>query len=378
MENFTIYNPVKLHFGKNVLENLPASAAQYGNRILLIYGKDSIKKSGLYEKIINLLKDFEVVEYQGIKSNPIIEDVNAAAKIARQNQVDLIIAVGGGSVIDSAKVIASAIYYDGDAWDIMTNKIAVENSKPLFAILTLAATGSEMNAFAVVQNKKTMEKIGWGNPPLSFPKESFLDPMLTYTVSAKYTAYGMADMIAHSLEAYFGDGYSPLSDNFVIANIKEVIQAGKPLLNELNNYDLRARIMYAGTIALNGTMSNGKKYADWGVHSLGHILSLLYDMPHGASLTIAYPAWMKIHSVALADKIIKLGKEIFMVDTVDETISEFEKLFLAFDCPIRIGDWGIPKSDFETIEKYFIKNKVDGMVHKFNDTMRTEVLELMF
>jgi len=377
MENFVIYNPVKLRFGKGVLEHLPKSAARHGKRILFIYGKNSIKESGLYQQIIQLLNGFEIIEYQGIKSNPVIEDVNKAAALGREKNADMILAVGGGSVVDSAKVISAAMHYEGNAWDIMKGLHTPEKATPLLAVLTLAATGTEMNPYAVVQNHKTQEKIGWGCP-FTYPVESFMDPMLTTTVPKDYTAYGIADMIAHSLEAYFGAGKSQLSDAFVIANIREIIEAGLPLLEDLQNYDLRARIMHAGTVALNGTLTQGKLFADWGVHDIGHILSLLFDMPHGTSLTIAYPAWMRFQSETLADKITFLGKGIFGVDSVEETIEAFEKLFTQLSCPIRISEWGISPEEKPNILKLFIKNQVNGLAHELSDEDRKAILNLMY
>lgn len=377
MENFNIFNPVKVHFGKDVIKNLPSSLGSEKRNILLVFGKNSIKKSGLYQKVMDQLSSYNVIEYSGIKSNPIIEDVNAAAAIARQNNVDAIIAVGGGSVIDTSKVISVAQHYDGDAWDIMKNQYKPQKASPVYAVLTLAATGTEMNAFAVVQNHETQEKIGWGCP-LTYPKESFLDPQLTTTVPANYTAFGMVDIIAHSLESYFGKGESPLSDAFVIANIKEVASIAKSLMNDLTNYDLRARILLSGTVALNGTMTYGKAYGDWGVHALGHGLSLLYDMPHGASLSIAYPAWMKHHKDKLQDKILMLGKGVFDVNTVDETIESFEHLFQEIGSPIRISAYGIEESEKGNILAYYKEKQVNGSTHLLQDADREHLLELMW
>lgn len=377
MENFTLYNPVKLFFGSNALDKLPAQAKPLGKKILLVYGKNSIKTSGLYDQIISLLHDFEIIEFQGIKSNPIIEDVNKAAALAAKHNVDIILAVGGGSVIDSAKLISVAQHYDGDAWDIMKRKYEPKKATPLLAVLTLAATGTEMNPFAVVQNHKTEEKIGWGCP-LTFPIASFLNPELTITVSADYTAYGLADMVAHVLEAYFGHGNAPLSDQFAFSIIKEIINAGIPLMEDLKNYELRARAMYAGTVALNGLLTSGKISADWGVHSLGHTLSMLYDMPHGASLTIAYPAWLKLQANRLEDKIIKLGEEVFGTSDVNMTIHLLEEFFINIGCPICCEDYGISINDKPKILDLFLKNKVNGVVHQLNDDDRKTVLDLMF
>jgi len=185
-------------------------------------------------------------------------------------------------------------------------------------------------------------------------------------------------MIAHSLEAFFGAGDSPLSDAMVVSTIKEIIDAGVPLLEKLDDYELRARVMYAGTVALNGTLTNGKLFADWGVHDLGHILSLLYDMPHGASLTIAYPAWMKLMAAKLDSRIRYLGKGIFGVDDTAGTIRAFEELFNRLGCPVRLPEKNIDIDKKDEILQLFLRNKVDGLVHKLSDEDRKKVLELMF
>ncbi|MCD6598819.1 MAG: iron-containing alcohol dehydrogenase, partial [Bacteroidales bacterium] len=207
MENFIAYNPTRLHFGKDVTNILGRTAKQYGKRVLLIYGQGSVKKYGYYDQIMGQLgkAGLEVIEYPGIKPNPVVEDVDAAAELGRKEEIDVIVALGGGSVIDSAKITALAIASGKKAWDIMKNKVILRNSTPLITVLTLAATGTEMNAAAVIQNHETGEKIGLVNE-LNFPKHSFLDPQFTVSVPLDYTAYGVADLIAHALEAYFGEG----------------------------------------------------------------------------------------------------------------------------------------------------------------------------
>jgi alcohol dehydrogenase YqhD (iron-dependent ADH family) len=377
MENFIMYNPVKLRFGTDAMDSLAQEVKALGKKGMLVYGKGSIHKSGLYQRIKTLLNGVELVEYQGIKPNPLVDDVNQAAQLARKEKVDFILAVGGGSVIDSAKVISVAMHYDGDAWDIMKRKHNPTQATPLLAVLTLAATGTEMNPFAVLQNHDTQEKIGWGCP-LTYPKVSFLDPSLTTTVSADYTAYGIVDMIAHSLEAYFGYGDSPLSDAFAITNIREIMDAGSLLMQDLENVELRARILYAGTMALNGLLTHGKSSADWGVHSLGHILSLEYDVAHGASLSIAYPAWLKAKSTQLTEKISKLGEGLFGTRDVAMTIHQLEAFFLSIGSPITCEDADISPDAKDRILELFHKNKVGGVVHSITDKEKKEILALIF
>jgi alcohol dehydrogenase YqhD (iron-dependent ADH family) len=285
MENFIANNPTTIHFGKDVVSELGKVAKETGKKALLMYGKGSVLQNGSYDQTKKQLlqNHIEIVEYNGIKPNPVVENVIEAANFGIRHKVDFIVAVGGGSVIDSAKITAIAIADRVDPWLIMKYSHKAQNALPLIAVLTLAATGTEMNPVAVLQNHKTGEKLGYGNP-LIYPRHSFLDPEFTTSVPATYTAYGIVDLIAHSLESFFGKGEATLSDRFVEAIIKEAFENGPKLMENLSDYDLRAKIMWAATNALNGLTSYGRTSGDWGVHGLGHILSLLYDTPHGASL----------------------------------------------------------------------------------------------
>jgi len=380
MENFTLYNPTCLYFGKDVTEKLGKTVSQIGKKVLLVYGKGSVKQSGAYDAVLNQLQSVnaQLFEYGGIKSNPIIEDVDAAAKLGRENQVDVVIAVGGGSVIDSAKIISIGIGVEHGSWDFMSGKAKPSKAVPLIAVLTLAATGTEMNPYAVVQNNKTLEKIGYGHK-LIYPAYSFLDPAFTLSVPANYTSYGITDLIAHSLEAWFGKGDASLSDRFIVAIIQEAMKYGALLMKELNNYDLRARIMYAATSALNGLTSYGKVSPDWGVHSIGHSLSVLFDVPHGASLSIAYPAWLKLQKERIPERIKELGVALFNADNVDDTIYKLEYFFKTIESPLSLKEAGYPLSSEET-EKLIdtmMKNKVGGLAHPLSPEDYPKLVELM-
>lgn len=379
MENFIAYNPTKLHFGKGVVNGLGKVIAGYGKRVLLVYGRGSIKRNGIYEKVIGQLKNInaEVFEYHGIKPNPIIEDVDAAAKLGRENKVDVILAVGGGSVIDSSKIISITIPVNHTGWDFYEGKAKPQSAIPLVSVLTLAATGTEMNPFAVTQNHKTKQKLGYGNE-LTYNRHSFLDPEHTYSVPRNYTAYGIADLIAHSLEAYFGAGDATLSDKLVFAIINEAKEFGEALLNDLGNYDLRAKIMYAATMALNQTTMYGRVSGDWGVHSIGHVLSLLYDVPHGASLSIVIPAWLKFHRNKISDRIAFLGQNIFGVKTAEETIEAFETYFKSITCPIRLREISKGNESKEEILKVMNLNKVGGANHKLSNEDHAKILDLFW
>lgn len=379
MENFVLYNPTKLHFGQNVLNDLAKTLGKYGNKVLLIYGKNSIKENGIYAKVMSELKSMnaEVFEYSGIKSNPVVEDVDFAARLGRNYNVDVVLAVGGGSVIDSAKIISITIPVSHSAWDFYSGLKKPSKAVPLVAVLTLAATGTEMNPYAVLQNHKTKQKLGWGNP-LCYPKHSFLDPQFTFSVPKNYTSYGIADLIAHSFEAYFGKGDASLSDKIVFSIIREAMEYGPALLKDLKNYELREKILYASTLALNGITLAGRSGGDWAVHDIGHVLSLLFDTPHGASLSIAYPAWLKIMKDRIPVRIYELGKALYDVENADETIARTEKFFKSIGCPVKFEEIGIGKENQQHILDVMLLNKVSGMNHKLSNEDLAEILTLMF
>ncbi|MCD4711328.1 MAG: iron-containing alcohol dehydrogenase [Bacteroidales bacterium] len=379
MNNFIAFNPVKLHFGKDVVKDLGSSAAQLGKRALLVYGGGSVLRNGSYNDTKEQLRmhEIDITEFTGIKPNPRVEDVMEAARIGREAEVDMVVAVGGGSVIDSAKIIAICIADDCDAWEVMTGKHEPAAARPLIAVLTLAATGTEMNAVAVLQNGETMEKIGYKNE-LIYPVHSFLDPTYTQSVPADYTAYGVIDLVAHALEAWFGKGEATLSDRFVISIIKEAMEFGPALMKDTGNYKLRANIMWAATNALNNLTMYGRESGDWGVHALGHVLSFLYDTPHGATLSIIYPAWMRVLKERAGDRITQLGRELFDVETVDETIESLQTYFKSLGGPVRCQEAGIDESKKEEILNLMNRNRAEGFNFRFSDGDRKTVLDYMF
>jgi len=368
MDNFIAHNPTSLHFGKGVIETIGKTVRPFGSKVLLVYGKGSVKRSGLYNRIITQLNEAGAIifEYDGIQPNPLVEDVDKAAAIGRDNKVDFILAVGGGSVIDSAKIISITIPVNHSAWKFYEYKAKPFKAVPLIAVLTLAATGTEMNPFAVLQNPATGRKDGYGSP-LCFPVHSFLDPEVTYTVPADYTAYGIADLIAHCFENYFGKGDCSLSDRFITAILADAMEWGPKLMNNLHGYDERAAIMYDATMALNLMTSYGKAGGDWGVHGMGHILSLLHGVAHGASLSILFPAWMKLLRERAGKQISKLGTDLFGNADVDATIARFEEFFTLIGSPVRLSQVGIGEEKFEEIIKLMIRNKAEGSNYKMTE-----------
>ncbi|MCD4793845.1 MAG: iron-containing alcohol dehydrogenase [Bacteroidales bacterium] len=368
MENFIAYNPTAIHFGKDVINEISKIIKLYGNKVFLIYGKGSVVKHGYYNLIVEKLikAGIEITEYSGIKPNPVETDVREAVEVGINNNVEIVLALGGGSVIDSAKAIAVCIPENLDVWDVVKSKVVPQKALPIFTILTLAATGTEMNPYAVIQNHKTNEKIGFGYD-LMYPKHSFLDPKFTYTVPKNYTAFGIVDIIAHAFENYFGYGESPLAERFVASIVKESMHYAPLVLKEPKNYDYRANIMLQSTYALNGTTVIGKAGGDWGVHNIGHILSLLYDTPHGASLSVAYPAWLKLMSNKIPEKIKKLSELIFNTDDINTFINNLEFFFRSINAPINLIEAGIGYDKKDEIINLMKKNKVSGYHYSFDD-----------
>ena len=380
MENFTAYNPTKIFFGKDSIDKIHKNIKKHGSKALIIYGKKSAKKYGYFNEIISQLQktNIKYIELGGIKANPILNKVKEAVDVCKTNKIDFIIALGGGSVIDSAKIIALAYANNQDPWKIMKYEQTPIKTIPIVVVLTFSGTGSEMNNATVIQNSETHEKIGYVNP-LIFPTESYLNPNFTLSVPKAQTAYGISDIIAHSLEAFFADGDSPLSDKFVATIINEVMEIAPLLLNNLNNYEYRERIMWAATLALNGTLYHGRKSSgDWGVHSIGHVFSYLFDTPHGASLSITYPAWLKHMTAKIPKRIKTLG---FLVSgkhlNCDETIELFVNFFKLINSPISLNEIELCKEDVHILKKYLIHTKASGMNHKLNNNDYIDIINFM-
>jgi alcohol dehydrogenase YqhD (iron-dependent ADH family) len=379
MKSFIAYNPTKLFFGRNAVGDLGEQSAGYGQHALLVYGGGSVFRNGSYGDTRKQLeqKQIRITEFRGIKPNPLVDDVMEAARLGREQGVDMVVAVGGGSVIDSAKIIAICIPEACDAWELMTGKYEPSVSLPLITVLTLAATGTEMNPAAVLQNKRTGQKIGLRHA-LNYPTLSFLDPSYTLTVPADYTAYGIVDLVAHCLEAWFGEGDATLSDRFVIAIIREAMEFGHALLSQPDNYDLRAKIMWAATNALNNLTLYGRTSGDWGVHALGHVLSFLFDTPHGATLSVIYPAWMKLIRERDEGRIGQLGKELFGKQDAGTAIDGLEGFFNSLGSPVRCPAAGIGPERREEILELMNWNRAQGSHHKLSDADRGMILSHAF
>jgi hypothetical protein len=385
MENFIYYNPTRIIFGKNEIDRVGTEAATFGKKALLIIGKGSAKKSGLFARVVSDLNmhGIKSVTYEGIKSNPTFQDADEAVALAKEEKVDMVIAIGGGSVIDSAKAIAMGYYVDHSVWDFYLQKAKPSKALPILCVLTLAATGTEMNSSTVLQDTEGGMKKGFSAPCL-FPTISILDPTLTYTVPNNYTAYGIADLISHCLEIYFGKGDAPLSDYYIASILKLATEYGPKVLAEPDNYEARANIMWLATNALNGSLVNGKGSGDWGSHLLEHTLSVLYDIPHGAGLSIVFPAWLKFFAKQNQSRLAFLGKMVFdITDGTEESqasgfIEHLEKFFQSIKTPIRLKEVNINASEEATILENFKINKASGRVFSMGSEEHKQILAKMW
>ncbi len=385
MDNFTFYNPTKLIFGKGQVDALKEQVPQYGKKVLLVYGGGSIKKSGLYDQVMEKLNAVgaEVFELPGVEPNPRLSTARKGVEICKKENIDLVLAVGGGSVIDCSKTIAGGATYEGDVWDLITKKAELENALPLGTVLTLAATGSEMNSGAVITNWETHEKYGWGSP-LLFPKFSILDPVNTFTVPKNQTVYGIVDMMTHVFEQYYhGQSNTPLQDRMCEAVLKTVMETAPKLLEDLENYAYRETILYNGTIALNNMLRMGTT-GDWGSHNIEHAVSAIHDIPHAGGLAIILPNWLKYTMEKGKVKTKQLAIRVFDVDPEGKTdeeiaelgIQELRKFWSSLGAPETLADYDIDSSTLDDISEKAMARGTFGGFYSMEKQDVKKILEM--
>ncbi|MBS5911312.1 MAG: iron-containing alcohol dehydrogenase [Paenibacillus macerans] len=364
MDNFVFRNPTKLIFGKNQLEALKTEVPAYGKKVLLVYGGGSIKRSGLYDKVLAVLGEIgaEVTELAGVEPNPRLSTVRRGVELCKTKGIELVLAVGGGSVLDCSKAIAVGAKFDGDIWDIVDRKAAATAALPLGTVLTMAATGSEMNGGSVITNEATQEKQGWGSP-FAFPAFSILDPQNTFSVPKDQTVYGMVDMMSHVLEHYFHKATNtPLQDGFCEALLRTVIETAPKLIADLESYEHRETILLCGTMALNGVLNMGYS-GDWATHNIEHAVSAVYDIPHGGGLAILFPNWMKYNLKHDVSRFKRLAVNVFDVDPEGksdeavalEGIEALRSFWSSIGAPSRLADYGIDDSKLEVMADKAVK-----------------------
>lgn len=365
MQNFDYMTPTRLIFGRDAIAKLPEVMTQFGKKILLTYGGGSIKKIGLYQKVLEMLKGYDIVELPGIQPNPKYDpSVLDGVRLCKKHNVDVILSVGGGSVLDCSKAIAAGAKYDGDPWDLISYKVKAKAALPIVDIITLAATGSEYDCGGVISRTETNDKIGYIDP-LLFPVVSILDPVYTFTVSKKQTAAGIADAMNHTIEQYFVEDSTLLNDGFCESMLRSLMTNGRKCLENPEDYTARAEMMLACTYGCNGILALGNSYSGWPCHGIEHALSAYYDITHGEGLAIITPRWMHhILSERTMDRFVKYGINVFGIDptlpkqeiagkAIDATYEFFESI----NIPMHLREVGIDDSRIDEMAHHIAVNE---------------------
>ncbi len=381
MKNFMYHIPTKVHFGKGAISNLPDSIKEYGNKVLLVYGGGSIKKLGIYDEAVKLMNEngIEFIELSGVEPNPRVETADKGAKLCKKHNVEVVLAIGGGSTMDCAKAIAAGAYYDDTIWDFVSGKSKIGKVLPIITIVTLAATGSEMDTSAIITKWETNEKAGLSGPNLR-PKVSILDPEYTFSVSKYQTAAGTADIISHVLEVYFNNNPGAfLQSKFCEAVLKTCFKYGHVAYNEPENYEARANLLWSASWAINGLCTKGAPVG-WSVHSMEHELSAYYDITHGIGLAILMPHWLR-HMLRKenAYKYVEFGVNVLGIDpTLDEmdiankAIDVLANYLKDMDLPTTLTEVGIDETYFDIMAEKAGK----GLANAFIPMDKDDVLAI--
>lgn len=383
MQNFDYMTPTRLIFGRDAIAKLPEVMTQFGKKILLTYGGGSIKKIGLYQKVLEMLKGYDIVELPGIQPNPKYDpSVLDGVRLCKEHNVDVILSVGGGSVLDCSKAIAAGAKYDGDPWDLISYKVKAKAALPIVDIITLAATGSEYDCGGVISRTETNDKIGYIDP-LLFPVVSILDPVYTFTVSKKQTAAGIADAMNHTIEQYFVEDSTLLNDGFCESMLRSLMINGRKCLENPEDYTARAEMMLACTFGCNGILALGNSYSGWPCHGIEHALSAYYDITHGEGLAIITPRWMRhILSERTMDRFVKYGINVFGIDptlpkqeiagkAIDATYEFFESI----NIPMHLREVGIDDSRIDEMAHHIAVN--EGLDKAYAPLTEQDIKEIL-
>lgn len=381
MNNFRFCVGTEILFGKDQENRLPGVLKQYGTRVLITYGGGSIKRNGLYNRVKTLLHEFELFELSGIEPNPRIESVNEGVKLCKEHQIDVILAIGGGSTIDCSKLIAAGVYYEGDAWDLVLDSSKITNALPLCTILTLAATGSEMDNCGVISNLTTKEKLGFASAHC-LPKTSILNPENTYTVPKHQTAAGAADIMSHIFEVYFSNHRAAVAERISEGLLKTVIEYAPIAMQEPENYNARAQLMWASTLAINGLCSAGKGGA-WSCHPIEHELSAYYDITHGVGLAIVTPRWMRyVLNESTLDQFVSYGVNVWDFDSsmdpwdlANAAIDRTYDFFASLGIPMTLDEVGIDATHFEAMAEHAVE--FGGLAHAYVPLTKEDVVQIL-
>ena len=360
MKDFVFHNPTKIVFGEGTVSQIGDEARAYGKKALLVYGMGSVKTNGVYDQVVSSLQEagLEIVEYPGVKSNPLMSYARDGVELAKKEQVDVVVALGGGSVIDTSKSICAGAVTETDIIEFFVFTSTVETALPLLTVLTIPAAGSEMNGGMVLTNDETLDKLGTCNYPPLYPRVSILDPTVTYTIPADYTAFSAADAMSHLLEGYWShqDEWTPIQDRYVEGLCKSIMEAAERTLANPTDYQGRATLMWAATMAFNDLSSSGVGPIYFPCHMLEHPLSAIYDIPHGAGLSITMLAWTAYAAENCnTARIAQLARNIMGVTEDDdlaaakegiETFRQWLEKIGSYTC---FADAGIPESDIDKI-----------------------------
>ncbi len=372
MNNFTFQNPTKLIFGSGTIAKL-AKEIPLDKKIMITFGGGSVKQNGVYEQITEALKGHSYIEFWGIEPNPSVETLRKAIVIGKEEKIDFLIAVGGGSVIDGTKLISSAIPYNGDPWELVLNPLLIQKMIPHASVLTLPATGSEMNRGAVISNKETHEKVAFYS---SHPQFSILDPLVTFSLPDYQIACGLADTFVHVVEQYLTTvGQSLLMDRWAESILQTLVEIAPKIKANPHDYDLMSQFMLCATMALNGFTSMGVSQ-DWASHIIGHEITALHGLTHGHTLAIILPGTMFIMKKQKWNKILQLGERVFKISNgdealrVDKTIELTEQFFRSLGLETKLHELGIGEETILKIKNRFLKEEtvlgeaqnIDGVI----------------
>lgn len=358
MQNFVFHNPTKILFGNGTIPSIGDETVLFGKNILLVYGSGSIKKNGLYDQVMQSLHSAggNVTEHGDVQSNPLLSHTHTGIQLAKENKCEVVCAVGGGSVIDEAKAICAGSTVQHDVWKFFTGKKSIKSTLPLTTVLTLAASGSEMNSGMVITNDSTEQKFGFANKHL-YPKTSILDPQATCSVPANYTAYGAVDAIAHVLEFYFTteDPYTPVQDRLMEGLIINAMESCNRVLANLDDYQARADLMWTATLALNGLTGAGLGKVGFPMHMIEHSLSAFYNVPHGAGLSAVIPGWMRYQARHIPKRFSQFAERVFDIrqgtaqDKASKGINKLTEWFTFINSPTTITHLNIPAENISRI-----------------------------
>lgn len=362
MFNFSYQNATRIVFGKDQIREL-AHLVPKDKKVLLIYGGGSIKRNGVYQQVVNALASVSFVEFAGVEPNPAFETLMRATALVKEQGIEYILAVGGGSVIDGAKFVAAAAVFNGDPWDILAKGAKVTTAVPLGCVLTLPATGSESNGNSVVTRYETQQKLAFSSE-LVFPQFAILDPTVTYSLPPKQVANGVVDAFVHVMEQYLTYPVNaPVQDRFAEGLLQTLIEEGPKALAEPENYDVRANVMWAATMALNGLIGQGVPQ-DWATHMIGHEITALYGLDHAQTLAIVLPALMQQQRATKRAKLLQYGQRVWQLQhqdeerLIDEAISHTRQFFERMGVPTRLADYGIKADAVDKLVDKLVQHKM--------------------